>query len=504
MPTASPPELAAILRRADLDLRHGNGDAAWEAIRHVPASRLPPKLRSTYAWLAWRLGRPGLGLRLLGRRMSVVSQLRAPAPADEVAEYAACLIYAGVTAEGRHLLDGLASEELPRALLYQGFARVSEWDYAGSIPFFRRYVASTGLTAYQSVVGRVNLAAALVYERRYLAAESLLRELAHETSARRLALLHGVVLEFHAASLILRRRYREAEAFLEASARKLARVPGLDAFFVRKWTALGRLFESRGEAGTRAELGTVRKEAEARGHWETVRDCDRYLALATRDAALARQVYLGTPFPAFRERLARDFGGGLRLPPQASLFLGDGEIAGVLDLRKHARASALGPGDLKAGGLAHRLIAALASDAYRPFSPGRLFQTVFPNERYLGASSAHRIQVAVARCRSLLARQGLGVDIASVSGAYRLLPRSGRIEIRVDRDGSPSGNTRAEILGFELARAFGTTPFSISQAATVVKLSRRTLVRELGEAVKAGVLERTGSHARTRYHVRET
>ena len=296
------------LREIDALIRQGHGAAVRARLAAVLVRRPPRDAAPRLAQLAWRAGLPEVGLRVLNPLVRPTDRKPTEATPLETAEYAACLIKAGAVDEGAALLSPLDAEALPRVWLYRAFACVARWDYADSIPLLEAYLNCRGLSSYDRLVGRVNLAAALVLERRHRAAEYLLRQLLHEASVRRLKLALGRVLELSAENFLLRRQWNRAESFLERARQALAGTEGVDLFIAEKTSAILDFLRKPG-AKTLAGLRSARGKATVRRHWESVRDCDRAEALGGRDQKLLLRVCFGTPHDRFRHWIRIDYPG---------------------------------------------------------------------------------------------------------------------------------------------------------------------------------------------------
>ena len=260
---------------------------------------------------------------------------------------------------------------------------------------------------------------ACVLKRRHVPAEALLRGLLHETSVRKLWLLLGNSLELSAANFVMQRELGKAGAMLEKAERLLERSATSGEFFVRKWQAIRALGLAPSDESAWRPVEGIREEARERGHWETIRDCDRFLALFTADTSLATHVWFGTPYGGFRSRLVADFGTGLVLPRSYRWRLGKEEGAAPrIDLRTGEIDG--GRGTLKTGTSIHRLLLALAADFYRPFRIASLHFTLFSDRFFDPQSSLHRVHGQVRLLRAWLAEHGLPLEVRHEKGYYRL------------------------------------------------------------------------------------
>jgi hypothetical protein len=479
--------LAAPLFFIDELIRRGRTGKARAELKRFCARTLPRASWLPAASLARRLELPELGLRLLHPAVRPLGKkVTDPATPEEVAEYAANLVRVGAPLEALELLDAPRVAKIPESYLYRAFARVSLWDYAGSLEPLETFLRFPGLDPYQRLVARVNHAAALVFERDYARADRMLGDLEKEMGEQNYHLLLGNVLKLRAQVAVGRREPDVSAHWLERAQAHMREAGQWDHLFLKKWRAVREVFVSPKKAV--AALAAVRDEAERAKHWETVRDCEGYLAVATGDETRLWQVYFGTPFASFRKKLLQDFGHEGKVPESFARGAKRGKIPADLTGR-----AGLGP-DLVPGDARFRLLRTLASDGYRPFRSAALFQLVFPGEHYNPLTSPPRVRMLILRLRKALTKQKLGLDVESDEGGYRLVVRR---PILVSLE--PAAESRTGGLADRAAAEFGAKPFSISQGAKKLGTSERSLLRALSEALTRGRLVREGKGRAVRY-----
>lgn len=482
-----------ILRSLNDKIRRGRLNEVRDYLQKLVRRGIPATRRAEYANLAWRVGLADLGARTLslvvrggGRRKQL------PSAVDRT-EYAACLYRLGAFDEALGLLAGVDRHEYPEATLHEGCAHMWKWEYREAIPRLEAYLATPGLTPYEKMVARVNLASSLVYERRHVEATPLLRGLLHEASVKKLGFGVGVVLELSAGNFVLQKKFDEALPFLDRAERELASGGGdLIPFFIRKWKAIAVFLRDRGHDP--AALDPVRAEAGRLGHWETIRDCDRFQAIATRDRSLATRLFFGTPYPSFRERLLRDLG-PLDLPTEYAWDLGSVGDASAPSLRLASATLSGAAVPLKLGKTLHALLRALASDFYRPFRVASLYATVYEGAHFNPDTSPAQIHVLVQRLRRWLPEHALPLDVVEEGGSYRLRA-TGPVRLVVPRPDAVSG---APLPLARLRESCGGKRFTVVEAVAALGVSPRTAQRVLSEGEAQGVLKRMGRGRATHY-----
>lgn len=479
----------------DALIRAGSANAARRKLGGLARRKVPRPDALPLASLARRANLPGLALRLLNPIVRPSAKHVARASEAEAAEYAASLVRVGAVAEALEILKSIDGARHPEALLFESFALMTQWDYAATIPLLTRYLASPGLDAYAKLVGKVNLAAALVQERRHAPARACLEELRLETREPGLSLLHANSLELSAQQAVGERRWREAEHYLRDADQALRDSGSLDELFVRKWMAILALLRD-GDAAAKSLIARVRDEALARRHWETVRECDFHSAIVAHDDRLAVHLYFGTPFESYRRRIVAERGGKLDLPDRYPWALGDATPGMKRVDLDHLLGEAI-PGDepLKVGQAMHRLLATLASDFYRPRRIATLHAELYPREYFNPLSSPNRVHRVVHRLKRWLRRGRSPLVVVEENGMYRLHGmRPCRLVVPRGRT-----NARSEHLLSRLAERATARPFSVGEAKAWLGVSERSAQRLLLGAVRDGALVREGAAAATRY-----
>jgi len=491
----SPADLTVLLSNLDRDIREGRGARAREALQALAPGKIPAVHLAAVGALAWRCGIPDLGVKLLHPVVRPAKGTARPPTPAQMAEYAVCLVKIGATEEGLRILERADAAGYPRVHLYRAFAHVSRWDYGGSLPHVRAYLRAPGVKPYEKLVGRMNLAAALVILGDYLKATPLLSELIHDLSVRGHQLLLGRALELAAECFLFQRQWARARSFVEKAEKVLRESEGMDLFISRKVRAFVEFHQDPKSAEGRQALAGFREEAEEKRHWESVRDCDRALALGTGDEALFLKVYFGTPFQAFRDRMLAERKGAIAIPETYGRRLGPpGDEQAVVNLSEGKIAGK--KASLEVGSSPHRLLTALAADSHRPLRVAEIFSALCPGEFYNPDSARARVWQAVRRLRQWLAGHKVPLVIDESQGGYRLGALA-PCTVLLRRDSAAPD--RGRHLLDSLSDGVGGGEFTVQRAAKVLHLSERSARRLLAEAVEKGALQRLGASAATRY-----
>jgi len=478
-------------------IAEGKVDSARHFFASIPLNKLPRPLLVEAADLARRLSLPLVAIQILNPVVRPQSRKPIRPNEQEKAEYAGCLIAIGAGAEGEILLNQVDEAVAPQSLLYRAFYCFSQWRYGEAIPFLKRYLDSSSLSEYQLLVGRVNLAAALVNDGGNTSLPDLLKEIRLETTAKSFHRLGANALELSAQLAVARGSWDEALGYLDQAERLFDSTKTLDSFFVHKWRTLVETLKSKGSGESLQNLARLRETASVRAHWETVRECDLYQSIATGDSELALHVYFGTPFEGYRQRMLRVLPFILNIPEYFDLELGKQKIRQQrLDLRTPLIGTQQEGEALK--GKLYDLMSCLASDFYRPFRVASLFSHLYPTDHYHPQHSPQRIYQLLRRLRRRLESSRLSLMIVESKSTYRLKSQKG-ICLRVSRR-CGNGNTRKLRLD-ELRRHFHDEEFTAEQASQTLRTSQATALRLLKSATERERITKIGAGPSCRYKV---
>ncbi len=468
-------------------LRRGKLTAVRRELKAVSRRKLPREWSVEVASLAWRARLPEMGMRLLARSVRSPQDvpLKQRALPMEKVIYAGCLIQLGAVDEARLLLDSVDPEACPFALFVKMTALVSRWEYAAAIPVIEAYLRLKP-DPYRVLVARVNLAASYVFEAQTASARNLIEALESELAPTR----NGRLLAYvHELASLLAWEERDLARMRERLARAeeiLAGGEATDALMRRKWEAVLELTEKTSAVSLK-KLHAVKKTAQRQTHWETVRDCDMFEAVLTRNERLLHHVYFGTPFENYRRRLLVRYERPGPIPDRYDWELG----------RVSARAPSLNLANPE--GAYRRFLAFLACDFYRPQTMGALHARLYPRDFFNPDSAPLKIRQLILRVRRWCAAEKIPVKIQSGRDGYRLQATSPLV-LTVGKT-IPDVSEIDPDLG-TLEQSWGGRVFSLKDAQRTLNRPERTVRRILKDAFDAGKLERSGAARGVRYRFR--
>lgn len=477
----------------DLLLR-GDPAAALRLTRQVSSGPPPREWLPRLASLYRRLNHPEAALRLLSRYVRPFDReavtLSLP---EEVIQYAATLNYLGATGEGLLMLSSIPAQKFPEVYFHRALGLISQWRYADAIGELKSFL-KTSPSGYWEVVAGINLLAAAIFEDRNDEAAALIPSLIQKTESWNL--LRGNVLQLSAVLTIQNGRWNEAkqaleqaEAFLGQSARNL--------LFVRKWRAvLGLKTDSVAKRESwLSELKAVSRDADGAGQWETVRDCEKQLALASGKPERLMRVYVGTPHESYRAHLLQEWGRPVAIPLEYLWVLdGSARSKKVID----ARPSQIAVGSpLYSQEILYRMVMALSSDFYRPLRFAELHSALYPQAHYHPEASPARVKTAANRLRRYLQEVGIknGLEVRKNCYWFR---RDAAFSVHFDRTALAPSDHRYQLLRQRLEPH---AVFGAQEVSDKLGIPRRSVGRFLKTAVERGELVQEGAGRLTRYRL---
>ena len=488
---------SSISEQADKLLKTGQVAEARALIESASAKDFPREGRAKLAHLQIRSGLFTDAMTALHPVIHPKTQLKVPVTGYEQAVYSLALAKIGSTDEALKLLEGL-SDSVPEKSLHTAFALQGIWDYAAAIPHLEKYLSRTDVSEYESTVARVNLVACLIGAGRGEDARPHLAESLAITKKENWTLLNRNLQELSGQLLMGLSDYQEAKRELGRASALLDSQGSIFDFFIAKWNAFIDLKIDPASELARAGVRNIRSQAAGLRHYETVRECDRALAVAAHDKELYLKVYYGTPFLAYRRTLLLSASSWFQIPPD---FVFGDKLGKIFDLKKAT--SLDGSLELKPGQTVHRCLMALASDLYKPLFLGHVHAKIFPDEYFNPVSSVGRVANVVNRLRTWISEHELPLVLDVSDRMYRLeIAKGAGLGLRYSED-AVVGQDKEELamaaLLDRLEAALKDERFTSAEAAEVLDVSKSSVVKVLGWGLKTERLSKAGSSRNTSY-----
>ncbi len=378
----------------DLVVRGEHGIVKSKLDKINPRS-IPRSHAFLLAEIAWRASYPLFALKLLHPIVYPQNAFVKLATDKEKINYASALINLGAVDEALEIFDNINFEVEPEALLRRSFALFKKWEYKEAIPLLNKYIQHPQITPYKRVIGKVNLAAALVDQCDWIKSQELLSEIKTECLKNSYLLLLGNCLELQAQVQIYQLRFAQAIVILKEAQKYLIDQKGSFSLFVEKWLAICQCFE-KNDGESLKDLRLLKKKAFELSNWESVRDCELFEGLATENQELVKKVLLGTPHESYRQRVRRLYGKNIVSRGNYNLILGENGLAQPAKVFSPYE-SVHGCEPLYKKPLLLSLFVALTTDFYKPSHVGLLFQRIYPEEKFNPFSSPKRVLMLIRR-----------------------------------------------------------------------------------------------------------
>src|SRR5262245_7365459 len=126
---AIPEDFKKFLNEMHEAIVRGEHKLVRERLQSINLSDLPRSCYLELAQLAYRIGTTTLTIKLLGSLMKNGRKAYDPITDKELAEYAMALVQIGASTEAIRWLRDIDKTKTPRALLYEAFASITEWNY---------------------------------------------------------------------------------------------------------------------------------------------------------------------------------------------------------------------------------------------------------------------------------------------------------------------------------------------------------------------------------------
>lgn len=453
---------------------------AQELLGQLSPLKIPDFFRTRFAPIFRRAGLDREALQVL---FPIIHERKDP-KAEDVIEYASTLRKLGMPAQALLLLDRLPKSS--SAEVQRGFCFMHQWDYRSSVAALEEVVADN---QKENLIAELNLAAGLVQEADLERAEFLLKGLEDRCKMQSKHLWLNW-MEVTGQCRLAEGNFEGALSILSRAAQVAEGEPGATTFFVRKWKLLVEVASGliRQESD---EIGRFRKDARHQGHWESLRDFDWQLAFLTQDSARARNVLFGTPYSAFQEKMLRAFP---ELNQEKRIIRIDPRWQGE---RSEPILAREGRGIPISFGLpSHRLLLALMSDVYRPWTVQRLFDFLHCHEVFDPMTSANRMHQLISRLRRDIST--LPLELTSSESGFRLRVKDeGRVVVGLKMCFTSAASLTAAVL----ADTFGSETFSVQNFKETFFTTEAQTSRLLSALVKEGVAEALASGRGRRYRL---
>ncbi len=498
--------LEDLKTQLDHSIRTGDIQSVRQALQGLTAGKIPRPLIADFADLARRVRMEDWGLRLLRPIVRAPDIQKVVATAQELTVYAGLLIKLGALPEAQSILENLPSKNDPVVLNLMSQIFILQWNYRQAALHLQKILKHAKTDAYQKCVAQVNLAGALLFLQKTAEVQNALDEVFETCRVHQWDLLNGNALELAAQLAYLQRDKEKAKHFLDQASQRVGQHSHY-SFFIEKWRALAELIDLK--AGTPeadfvlAKIEKLRAKAISLNSWESVRDLDYHVGVFLNHEYLLLNVYFGTPYTSYRERIEGILiGKNLEIPDSYFRKLTEAPAERVLCLETGSEIGAPLEQPLKPGQMLYRLLNILAKDFYRPLGLGELFSSLFPGEYFNPDASGARVSHAINKFRQWTKLNHVPLDVQVESNRYSLIA-TGPYALQIFRDMRNASELAGA--GFEtqiqmLKKKWPYQSFSAKKAAIELGISVTSTNNLLKKAVEQKQVYKSGSGRSTLYH----
>lgn len=404
-------EITKSLQRIEDHILTGNTAEAKNSLLRIPIHKVPRVNIAKMAQLFRRVGSVESALQILLPFVRPKAQSNLLASWEEIIEYAICLKRVGCTEEACEFLKSVPVEDAPEALFYKTLFRFSEWEFRGGVRQLLKVINSCPRDSYLNRLAQLHLASAFIAEEKYSEAEIVLNELRESSSLKGESFLFFTSLEVSTKAAVLMGNFKQAEQCLNEADMISKNFKNFDGFWVLKWRSILNAFLAKDVSA----LEPARREAQAKCHWEALRELDFYSCKILFDENTYLKLYFGTAYPGYRRWLNRDF----TAPVPSHAYLGQN---GTYSTQEQNAINVFKDfdGELSPGGAPHHLLLVLLTDTYRGLRTGQLHSYLNPEETFNPTESTQQIEHVVHRLRKLMVNHLPGLQVTHENDVYRL------------------------------------------------------------------------------------
>lgn len=495
-------EWESLQAELEIQVQSGAHDLCRRTLLNLSPKAIPRKWAAGLARIAWRSDSSLQALKILQTYIYPDNELSTPATPNEKIQYAISLSNLGIVREALDLLKTINADEEPEALFQAASAHMTDWNYSAAIEPLQQMSVHPRVAPYRKLVAKVNLIAAYISISKFDKATDLLVEVQEECERNNHLLLLGNSWELLAQIQIARNQLPEAQVSLAKAGEILKVQGGRYLLFVDKWKAVLQCLQASSLEEKKmgiCSLQKVRENAVEVRHWNTLRECDLFEAIASKNEYLLRKVIMGTPSETYRRRVRGFYGrrviatGKFKFRMEVSNPRQDNHLDSLFDPRQKQK----GKEALFEKPLLFSLYHALLRDFYQPHSMGTLFAQLYPTEKYNPYSSPGRTRQLMRRLTEWFSQYEIPLRVHFQKNECRLIALA-PIDVIVQRG---SRQTAMKARDEEIRKQLRGKIFSISQLAEVMAASEPTAERWIRKEITEGKLVKDRRKSGTVYRI---
>jgi len=474
-------------------------------LAHVARSILLRKIADTRKYSVPEKIRLGHLLRRTGAFNETVKVLHGLAR-DEMAsenrdlaqiEYATSLTFLGLTAEAENIFLSLNKNKYPQVLTQLSTLNTMNWDYESSVKNLENYFNLSSIhhisnDEYFNLIAEINLNISYAFVRPEKINIDRIYEIKKIVQQKNYKLLNAVTTQILGRYLTSQREYVNAERVFQTGLNTLKGQKTFDFLYLKKWQLINSLESKRMGSKPLLELALLKKYAYNLKDYETVRECDYYHSLYSKNKKLHTYCFVGSPFLHYKRKFKSD------LIEEKTLFQFNPENTRYeikltqdtkldLDLIISEYTSKNNT-KLKKNKNLSLLLQSLTNDFYRPKTIHRLFTDLFPDQYWNPQSSPNLIRQIIFRFRQWSAANHINLKITENSKNYYLNSEDHKIVFIKNKDLNSAMNLN-----------LNSREFTLAEFKQQTGLSQRSAERKIAELKKRGQIKTIGQTRNLKY-----
>ncbi len=486
------------IKQAEKLLATGQGSLVRAELKKVQKKGVDGDSLLPVARIARRTGMYQYATNLLFRLINENIDKASP---EVIAEYASSCAGVGNHVEAKELFDKINESDLQDYLIIYADSLFRTWEYDKARSVLLRNKPQS-FESYQDLVYGLNLCSALLTCENYDQFSEFIEEILFIAKKRGHNVILANCLEMKGQKFFLDDRLEEAISLFKESEELLKISNNISWLFSNKWRVITELKYRKSNSRVVAEqLSEVRMQARTFLHWETLRECDLYESILTKNEDLFNRAYFGTPNKYFRERALKLTESQFHLDSNIPIGGDDSGNLIIFDMKKgnftDERLQLNLSDSMKA------VLVTLFSDIYSPRSLYELFRSGYGETHFDPESSKEKTYKLLKRLRNIIAKHPSGLNMTNRRGyGYRLRAQS-RVTIKyLHLHSLPHFDPLDEYKEILFSK-FGTREFKAQEFAQITKKPPRSAARILVKLCsEAGPIEKLGSGSKTRYRLK--
>lgn len=414
-------------------------------------------------------------------------------------EYATALTFLGLTAEAENIFLSLDKNKYPNVLAQLSTLYTLNWDYDSSVQnlenYFKLKLSSSRHTSnddYFNIIAEINLNISYAFVRPEKINIDRIYEIKEIVQQKNYKLLNAVTTQILGRYLTSQTEHANAERVFQTGLNTLKGQKTFDFLYLKKWQLINALESKRMGSKPLLELALLKKYAYNLKDYETVRECDYYHSLYSKNKKLHTYCFVGSPFLHYKRKFKSD------LIEEKTLFQFNPENTRYefkmtqdtkldLDLIISEYISKNNT-QLKKNKNLSLLLQSLTNDFYRPKTIHRLFTDLFPDQYWNPQSSPNLIRQIIFRFRHWAKANHTNLKITENSKNYFLNSEDHKIVFIKNRD-----------FNSVMSMNLNSREFTLAEFRQRTGLSQRSAERKIAELKKQGQIKTIGHTRNLKY-----